>query len=261
MHDESGDQPATVADGQTAVAASFKRAWKAVYDFIPSPRPLPELEAEVKLLLGVHYRDSDWGEAYNLVLEPDDDVSITIAALDLLRQTTCSPLAPTVAKPACPVACSEQIQTAERDLLSAVDQLRQRNRVRGLALTAEELLDPVEERQIGYSEFEFPNGDEDIVRAVKEKLSGSTVEPETVDDDSDEADEPASEEPSVSLYDIAAMCKQLEKACIEHADAPGIDVLSLQKSLLRFRGHVHRLAQQQDQQSLQQTTLPFKPIN
>jgi hypothetical protein len=176
--------------------------------------------------------------------------------LDIIRTKAFHPpntitTAPTLSR----YACTSQLERAEKDLLDAVQKLRERKRVHGEPLSLDEMLDPVDERQIGKSEFDFPGGDDKIVSvATAAAAAGShflSVDVKMDDDiDDDEDDKPDEAGPAaLSPCDIVEMCKRLEKACIEHADARGIDALQLQQSLCRFRGHAQRLICSMQKQS------------
>jgi len=56
-----------------------------------------------------------------------------------------------------------QLEILEKELLGSVEELKKRNRIIGNPFTLEEMLNLVEERQIGDSPIQFDGGDKEIV--------------------------------------------------------------------------------------------------
>jgi hypothetical protein len=74
--------PSSATDG------TLDQAWKTVKAFITDSRPFPELEEDLRGILGRAYCAEDWHDACNRVLEPDDDPALTEAALDAIREAS-----------------------------------------------------------------------------------------------------------------------------------------------------------------------------
>ncbi|KAJ6459105.1 hypothetical protein C8R45DRAFT_1109805 [Mycena sanguinolenta] len=73
-------------------------------------------------------------------------------------------------------------------------------------LTAKELLNPVEEREIGENQFQFEGGEDEIIAAVQKELAIERGEVMEVDD-SDSEDEDV---PNVPNSELMALCEKLE---------------------------------------------------
>jgi len=80
------------------------------------------------------------------------------------------------------IAPLSQLQGLEADLIHAVDSLQKCKRIRGTAPTLEDL-NPIEETEIGHSDYRFPGGNDEI---VAEALRATT---NAQDEDVDEAEE------------------------------------------------------------------------
>src|SRR5882762_5884301 len=104
--------------------------------------------------------------------------------------------------------------TAEDVLMHSVAKLKERNHIFGELLTINELVEPLEEKEIGYSPYQFEGGDADIIAEVRYQMaveSGQVVEMDETDND--EEDDQAD---SVGRTELIKMCKQLERSCISH---------------------------------------------
>ena len=65
-----------------------------------------------------------------------------------------------------------QLSRLETGLMDCVADLKTCKQIVSTALTLEDLLNPVEEKEIGDSAFSFPGGDVDIVAAVMRETTG-----------------------------------------------------------------------------------------
>ncbi|KAG1767808.1 hypothetical protein EDD22DRAFT_741963, partial [Suillus occidentalis] len=125
-------------------------AWKIVHEFASSEMSLPEAETRLEHHLTDRYADTDWRPALKAIMDAEGDID---AALNAIRI------------PARPKTLT-QVTSLETELMDSIDELKSRNRIFGKPPTVEELLDPVEEREVGGHDYEFPGGDKDIVEEV-----------------------------------------------------------------------------------------------
>ena len=118
--------------------------------------------------------------------------------------------------------------------------------IRGTRPTLEDLLNPVEEREIGESKFRFPGGDAEIIAKVIRESRGD-VEAENEGEESDgEQDNVAP-----SLGEAMELCECLEKVCVIHSEAHGVSALLLQQQLRKLRAHLRAV----QAKSVRQTSL------
>jgi hypothetical protein len=106
-----------------------------------------------------------------------------------------------------------QLAAAEGDVSRAVDELKARRRIIGAAPTLEELLNPIEEHEIGNSPYSFEGGDEEIMATVQDKIriaSGETME---ADSDSGEEEGDAGGD-KIRLNEAIEWCEKLEQVCL-----------------------------------------------
>ncbi|TFK35609.1 hypothetical protein BDQ12DRAFT_737502 [Crucibulum laeve] len=64
-----------------------------------------------------------------------------------------------------------ELEEAEAALLDAVGQLHSRRRIIGTTMSLEEMLNPVEELEIGDSPYKFEGGDDEIVKAINHEIA------------------------------------------------------------------------------------------
>lgn len=71
-----------------------------------------------------------------------------------------------------------------------MDNLRQRTRVQGTALTIEEMLNPIEEREVGVSGHQYPeSGDEAVIIAEVRRRMGTDADESTGTESDEDYDE------------------------------------------------------------------------
>lgn len=104
----------------------------------------------------------------------------------------------------------------------------------GKPLTLKEMLNPIEEKTIGFSTFQFEGGDEEIVERVKYDIA--VEKGEIIEIESDESDE--EEEQGLTAFEISKMCQEMESLCLRHAP-PDLS-LDLAQHLRQFRIHLRR---------------------
>ncbi|KIK80223.1 hypothetical protein PAXRUDRAFT_159208 [Paxillus rubicundulus Ve08.2h10] len=64
-----------------------------------------------------------------------------------------------------------QLCTAEWDLENIVEDLIQCKQIIGTVLTLEEMLNPVDEREVGESTYQFKHGDGEIIAKVNHEMA------------------------------------------------------------------------------------------
>jgi hypothetical protein len=105
-----------------------------------------------------------------------------------------------------------QIVDVEKELMSSVEELVKRKRIIGCPPTFEELVNPIEEREVGDSPYRFEGGDAEIVAEVWHEIAvawGEVIEL----DDSDLEDEGDDSDDVPSRQELIKLCEKLEKAC------------------------------------------------
>ncbi|KAI6039127.1 hypothetical protein EDC04DRAFT_2687089 [Pisolithus marmoratus] len=110
------------------------------------------------------------------------------------------------------------------------------------------MLNPVEEKEIGESVYQFKGGDDEIVEQVNHEMAmkqGEVVEVESDEEAGDDADSGA----EMGLGEMIHLCEQMEKVCIVHGT--GETSLDLSQCLQQFRIEL----QHQEQVTLWQTML------
>lgn len=128
-----------------------------------------------------------------------------------------------------------QLVGAEEELLEAIEDLRDCNRIFGTPMTVEELLAAREEMEIGEERYRFENDDAAIVAEVQHQMAvekGEIIEIESDDDDIQPHAAP------VPRSEILQMCEKLEMACMSESDAN--TSLELTRLLRKFHGELRR---------------------
>ncbi|KAJ3514077.1 hypothetical protein NMY22_g14859 [Coprinellus aureogranulatus] len=197
-------------------------AWAILREFaVSNSMTLPDAENKLKDVLGVRFNASDWKPALDAVLNAEND---PIAASEALP-----PRAP-------------QTLSAEEELMGTVGELRKRNRVFGVPLSIDELVDPVEERvELMESEQDF-GAVKDLDGAIIDQVAYETAvsNGEIVEIESDEEEE-EDEEAGTTKADLIALCARMEKLVLKFgADIEYDGILGLANDLRRFRGRVNR---------------------
>ncbi|KAG2343814.1 hypothetical protein BDR05DRAFT_867839, partial [Suillus weaverae] len=102
---------------------------------------LPEAETRLEQHLADRYANTDWRPALKAVMDAEGDIATALEAVGTLATTASQRTGLKIRIPARP-----KIPTQPP--------------------TIEELLDPVEEREVGDHDYEFPGGDNEIVEEV-----------------------------------------------------------------------------------------------
>lgn len=244
--------PEPVNTTAQAPALSNNKAWDVIKKFASGTITLPAAEEQLKSLLGSHYKPAEWKPAIDAVfLAEDDDVKaltdVTALAAAAL-QTNNSPTH--IHQPS--IAVIPQLQAAEATLLESVSELKQRNRIFGTAPTLEELLNPVEEQDIGEPMhlIQGENDEEIDCQIVKAVRKGAETHGSASDSDSDSDEDDKRVETEKSLVDSMKLCEELEKVCLLDTDLTG-EAFDLSQMLRRYRGQLFK----REQQSRHQVTL------
>ena len=100
--------------------------------------------------------------------------------------------------------------------MESVKELVKRRRIIGSPPTLEDLVNPVEECEIGDSLYRFEGGDAEIVAVVQHEMAvarGDVIELEDSEDDSED------DEDVPTRGEVVKLCEVLEKACLSYGDA------------------------------------------
>lgn len=211
-------------------------AWNIVRKFATTEMPLPAVENDLKAHLRERYVDSDWRPALKAIMDAEGDTEIALNAVNALAEAASRRTGLKIRIPARPQQAADQLSSAEADLMQSVNDLKARNRIFGQLPTLNELLDPVEERDMG--EFPaFEGGDKAIADEVRREVaiaSGEVIEIDSDDDDDDDD----SAAVSITRTDLLNLCRQLEVGCMQYGD-PQFS-LNLSSQLRTFRAQLRR---------------------
>ena len=164
---------------------------------------LPQAKDALTDLFGAGYIEETWVPALTAIMDAENDASLALEAINKIRT-------PLKAPSAC--ATTTQCAALEADLAESVQNLKERKRIFGRVPTLDELLDPVEEQEVGEPMHAF-EGDEDIVAQVHREQAiehGEIIEIPS-DDDEDEDEEPQTD---IGMAEMIGMCKRLEGASL-----------------------------------------------
>jgi len=102
------------------------------------------------------------------VFATEDNVEKVVSAIKDLEKRACTMTltAPTIPSPTAPHLELKQLTLLEDDLMDCVTKLGDHKWICGTHPMLEVLLNLVEEREIGESEFRFPGGDTEIITKV-----------------------------------------------------------------------------------------------
>ncbi|KAF5350334.1 hypothetical protein D9758_012795 [Tetrapyrgos nigripes] len=247
-----GARQTTIEANENATLATCNKelqAWGIMRAFLLTSMTRPDAEKQLLDVFKDAYDETRWLPTLNEITEtePDSDLTPLLEKIEthLKNHSTVRHTAP--ASSTAPV--SSDLTATEKELLEHVQELRARNCIHGRMLTMEEMLNPVEENEIGESEYRFgEKAVEKIIEKVtyEEKVKrGEIIE---VDDD----DEDEETLPDVSLKDLISGLQMLELQCkTGHIDDPQVaeEAMELERALLRFRGSVTKLRRSKTQQT------------
>ncbi|KIO03181.1 hypothetical protein M404DRAFT_76952, partial [Pisolithus tinctorius Marx 270] len=145
------------------------RAWMVVRTFaMLEELPLPNAERQLHDTLGNHYLATDWDPVLKIVMDAENNISKALEGLDMftLRIFGCHLTQLTLSHTPQITATPAQLSNVEKDLSAAVNNLKQHKRIIGSPLTLDEMLNPVEEEEVGDSDYSFEGGDKAIIAQV-----------------------------------------------------------------------------------------------
>jgi hypothetical protein len=120
--------------------------------------------------------------------------------------------------------------------MDSVEELVKRKQIIGPPPTLEDLVNPIEEREVGDSPYRFEGGDAEIVAEVRHEMAvarGEIIELDDEDDDEDDDDNDF-----LPRREVMELCALLEKTCIRYGD---LDTsLELPCHLRRYRAQLQR---------------------
>ncbi|KAF9074711.1 hypothetical protein BDP27DRAFT_1416113 [Rhodocollybia butyracea] len=217
--------------------------------FVTTSMTQPEADEALEKVYGVASVDKKWDLLLKTIteLEPDSDITSILIEIDSnLIQETPQSTATSMAAPKDP-----RLQIVENELMDHVEELRRRNRIHGDPLTLDEIIDPIEESEVGEEEGRYgENAEEKIVQQVQYECAVRNGEIIEVDDEEEELDAP----PDISLQDLLQTCQTLQEQCLtRNLDDPRLaeQGLELMEQIRRFRGAVQKFSMK----SVQQTQL------
>jgi len=166
-------------------------AWEILWTFASSEMTLPEAEECLKKKLGNQYIVDDWKSALDAVMNVEGDVVQAQEALHKLASECQLPhLTIKLPHKSPPKSATiPQITEAEQELMESVKELVKCRQIIGSPPTLEDLINPVEEREIGDSPYRFEGGDAEIVAVVQHEMAvarGDVIELEDSEDDAED---------------------------------------------------------------------------
>ncbi|KIJ27264.1 hypothetical protein M422DRAFT_271581 [Sphaerobolus stellatus SS14] len=175
---------------------------------------LPQAESRLTELLGTQYNERDWADSFRAVMNAENDTLKALKSLDELTMAifhhhiTDLPASPIPTNGPQSLTSPTQLKGLEEDLQKAAKKLQKRRRIRQ-ALTLEEMLNPVEEQEIGDSPFCFEGGIDAIVNQVQTEMGQKNAEAPGVKMVSD-VEEVEEEKDWMKIGDVMKMCSTME---------------------------------------------------
>src|SRR5882724_6340303 len=139
-------------------AQSNPTGWEIIHNFATTDMGLPEAEGHLQQALGDDFVDSDWRPALKTVMDAEGDTEKALHNVQKLAACTHLPRI----KIKIPAHAPKLVATEEA-LMHSVAELKGHNCIFGELLTINELVEPLEEKEIGYSLYQSKGGDDDIV--------------------------------------------------------------------------------------------------
>ena len=124
------------------------------------------------------------------------------------------------------------VDSIEGDLVQAVNKLKTRKWIVGMAPTLEDFLNPIQECEIGESSYHFDGGNKEIITVA---LAPEIVE---VESHSDGSGENKDKDLSLLYKEALNVCEKFGKLCVAHLDAHGVDPLLLQRQARHLQSHL-----------------------
>jgi hypothetical protein len=169
-------------------------------------------------------------------MDAEGDEAVAFAAIEKVGLTSVaiSPVCPHPDPSPDPLAGTPQCKMLESQLLQSVAELKKRNRIFGKEPSIEDLVNPIEEKEIGQSEFIFEGGDVEICSQVRREAAIARGEIIEIDSD-DEDDEP--QRPEMQISDMIRICHELEGVVLDSSAGCSLE---LSRNLRRFRAEMTR---------------------
>jgi len=248
---------AASATPSAAVALPDVKAWEIIYEFVTSEMRLPQAKDKLGAYLGCNYKEEEWRGTFKAVMDAENDSFKALNALDKLtmpifnmpisqlsKVSTTAPRTPTTAQLQ---DCPAQLVSAENDLMECVKELKAQKRIIGDPLTLEDMLNPIEEMEIGKKPNIFEGSDAQIVEKVRYEMA--VEKDEILEPESDNSDNGEPEELPKTSHDVMKMCEELEVLCIRFGAVE--TSLDLVDQLQQFCSHLRS----EMCQNMKQTTL------
>ena len=132
-------------------------AWLIIQDFAKGIHDsLPDTEEELQKHLGNHYMYADWKPAFDAIFATEEDTTAAVTAIEQLQKDAKQPNSPVDSSThLVPVAQPKiaQLAALETELMDSVAKLKNCKRIIGTAPTLDELLNPIQEREVGDSPY------------------------------------------------------------------------------------------------------------
>jgi hypothetical protein len=207
----------------SSTSLAVSAAWRAMQNFATTMvMNLPQAEAAVASCLGDHPCPSEIQIALNIINDNEDNKNITevLKKVHELERTSnghppasVTPPAPSTSTTAVTTkatrshAINDETKAIEADLLDCIENLKSNQRIIRSALTLEEMLNPIAEREIGESAYRFEGDDEHILEQIADLVKEKEMEAnrEEMEVDSNEDDEDLSPD-SMPLKEMAELC-------------------------------------------------------
>jgi hypothetical protein len=205
----------------TTTPETLSLGWDIIVQYVSEEWSLPDVHRRLMEWLGDRYVASDWDKPLDVVLREEDDVDAALASLDALKHKL--GVSPATSPK---IATTDECTELEGNIRELMKDLRVRNRIFGSPLTIEDILDPAEERNVGNVVQSSKDVDAEIVARVRKEFSGEDNDAIELDSDSDDG----IEEPTLSLKEMVALCRTLERASIDVGGERGLEVAKVMRS-------------------------------
>ena len=170
----------TLRPPRPLMPANLTAGWDIVVQFATNSWSIPQAHSFLQECLGNQYIASKWNEPLDSASGAEGDTNAALAAVNAWRDKW----VPDSASDFCEAATiPDEHNEVEEELLDLVAQLKEQRRITGQPFTLEELLDPIEEREIGQYLNVGVDGDMEIVSIVQAKARGDIEE---IDSDSED---------------------------------------------------------------------------
>ena len=237
----------TIRPPRPPMPDNLTAGWDLVVEFATNSWSIPEAHSALQEHLGDRYIATEWDGPLDGVLGAEGDADAALAAVNAWRNKYApdNPSeAPDSPSELCEVATiPSEPNEVEKELLNLVAQLKARRCIAGKPFTLDEMLDPIEEREIGENHVSFEGGnlDSEIVQIVQVKARGDAIEEISSDDDDDEP-----EVVPPSLKEMIEACRKLEGDCLLVGTEGALDFIEASR---RLRGHLQKMSRESEKQT------------